>query len=77
MSNLANTHHVLRELSEAKELKILVLEWHKRRLGPAHPTTILTMENLACILRKLGEVVEAEELLVSVEELRGTTEFSY
>ena len=47
MANLAATYHELGKYTEAKKLKIQVLDARNRILGVEHPDTIRVMANLA------------------------------
>ncbi|XRM46413.1 hypothetical protein ABZX51_009448 [Aspergillus tubingensis] len=53
---------------EAEELGVQVLELHKRVLGPEHPDTLTSMDNLASTYWNQGRWKEAEEL--QIQELK-------
>ena len=48
------------------------METRKRVLGPEHPHTLTSMNNLATIYQHQGRWTEAEKLLVQVMETRKT-----
>ncbi|PIG87103.1 kinesin light chain, partial [Aspergillus arachidicola] len=54
---------------EAEELEVQVIELRKQVLGPEHPDTLTSMNNLASIYWNQGRWKEAEELGVQVMEL--------
>ncbi|OJJ65820.1 hypothetical protein ASPBRDRAFT_60234 [Aspergillus brasiliensis CBS 101740] len=54
---------------EAEELQVQVLQLHKRVLGPEHPDTLSSMNNVALIYGNQGRWKEEEELQVQVMEL--------
>ncbi|CAG1992066.1 unnamed protein product, partial [Fusarium graminearum] len=55
---------------EAEELEVGVMEIKKRVLGEEHPSTLMSMANLACIFSDQGRWKEAEELEVGVIEIK-------
>ncbi|KAF8517759.1 hypothetical protein BU17DRAFT_91618 [Hysterangium stoloniferum] len=59
---------ILGKDTEAQKLEVQVLEAHKQLLGPEHPTTLTSMENLALTLSYLGKDTEAQKLEVQVLE---------
>ncbi|PYH28818.1 uncharacterized protein BO87DRAFT_401923 [Aspergillus neoniger CBS 115656] len=54
---------------EAEELQVQVLQLHKRVLGPEHPDTLGSMNNVALIYRNQGRWKKAQELGVQVIKL--------
>jgi len=58
------------ELGEARRLQEEVLEVRTRVLGPEHPKTLSSKNNLAKTLSAMGEEAEATRLLFEVFELR-------
>ncbi|TFK32174.1 hypothetical protein BDQ12DRAFT_617536, partial [Crucibulum laeve] len=52
--NLAATYSSQGKWTEAEKLEVEVMEKRQQLLGPAHPDTLISMENLAATYRKQG-----------------------
>lgn len=56
------------EWREAEEILVRVMETKKQMLGPEHPDTLASMNNLASTYFGQGQLEEAEEILVQTTE---------
>jgi tetratricopeptide (TPR) repeat protein len=54
--------YIIPDIPHARKLQEQSLELRKRTFGEEHPSTITTMNNLAIMLRKQGEITEARDL---------------
>ncbi len=57
---------------EAETLELRVMETSRAKLGPEHPSTLASINNLASTYRDKGRWEEAEKLLVQVVETSRT-----
>ncbi|KAI4599650.1 hypothetical protein KJ359_001747 [Pestalotiopsis sp. 9143b] len=62
LSVVADSHNELGKYTEAEEMHREALELRKSVLGPEHPSTLDSMNNLAGVLRSQGKYEEAEEM---------------
>ncbi|KAI4599602.1 hypothetical protein KJ359_001699 [Pestalotiopsis sp. 9143b] len=62
LSVVADSHDELGKYAEAEEMDREALELRKLVLGPEHPDTLASMNNLALVLRSQGKYEEAEEM---------------
>ena len=76
MHNLASIYLAQGEMEGAKGLQMRALEGARQVLGNEHPNTLTVMENLADILRQLGDAISAETLRKEAEEIRQRQEAS-
>ena len=65
--NLASTYS---DQGRPEALRAQILEIHKRVLGPEHPDTLTSMNNLSVTYKHHGRWKEAEELDIQVIETR-------
>jgi hypothetical protein len=56
--------------AEAEKLQREALEIEKRTLGPEHPDTLLTMENVAVSLEMQGRYAESQRVLEELREIQ-------
>jgi hypothetical protein len=68
MSNLALAEKGLGKVGESIALNRQILEVRRRVLGPEHPSTLRSMQNLGGALIADSQYAEAEALLVSAWE---------
>lgn len=59
-----------RKFAEAKPMLIENYQWHRKNLGEDHPTTLITMANLASLYKDMGDYDHAEPLYVQVLDAR-------
>jgi tetratricopeptide (TPR) repeat protein len=64
LNTLAMTYRDLQRIEESEKLSREMLETDRRRLGSAHPTTLIDMSNLSMVLMDQGKNAEAESLLL-------------
>jgi tetratricopeptide (TPR) repeat protein len=69
-SILSKVYYTEGRWKEAEELEMQVTEVRKRVLGPEHPNTLTSMDNLAAAFWNQGRWKEAEELEMQVTEVR-------
>ncbi len=70
MSNLASTYADLDRAAAAEQLGRETLALEQRVLGPDHPQTLVTEENLARVLFRSGNLAASEQLVLAVLEGR-------
>jgi eukaryotic-like serine/threonine-protein kinase len=64
LNTLAMTYRALQRIEESEKLSREMLETDRRRLGSAHPTTLIDMNNLSMVLMDQGKDREAEGLML-------------
>ncbi|KAK6214532.1 hypothetical protein LQW54_004253 [Pestalotiopsis sp. IQ-011] len=67
---VAVSHNNLGKYAKAEEIYRETLELRKSVLGPEHPSTLVSINNLANMLNSQGKYEEAEEMLRETLELR-------
>jgi tetratricopeptide (TPR) repeat protein len=63
LNKLARSYHEQQRYTEAESLYQRALAISEKALGPEHPGTAATLNNLAVLYRELGRQAEAEPLL--------------
>jgi Tetratricopeptide repeat len=65
MANLASTYRNQGRWTQAEELDVQVMETRKRLLGPEHPGTLTSMNNLAYTFKSQNRDEDAVTLMYS------------
>ena len=69
MSGLANVYDGQGLYSQALDLHQEALKWKRRRLGKEDPSVLVSMANVAGVLRSLGDFQQAGELYEETLEI--------
>jgi tetratricopeptide (TPR) repeat protein len=60
--NVGESFHLLGKYQEAENMHRQALELREKALGKEHPDTLMSMNNLAAVLRQQGKYEEAEQM---------------
>ncbi|KAI1506280.1 hypothetical protein F5X99DRAFT_129304 [Biscogniauxia marginata] len=68
--NIAQSYYILGKYNKAEQMHRQTLELRERVLGKEHPNTLISINNLAKVLRSQGKYEEAEQMHRQTLELR-------